>query len=99
MIEISSTEWNKVSLRSLRIRMGWCKSDLARRLQCTSEDIELWEEGASIIDSSVVGELELLLRQAEACCDEVKHMPAAESQCEKNALEQIDFSRVKADLE
>lgn len=99
MVENNTTEWNRESLRALRIRMGWCKSDLARRLQCSSEDIELWEEGIRRIEVSMIGELELLLRQAEAVCDEVKHTPVAENQCEKNALEQIEFSRVKADLE
>lgn len=99
MLERTSTEWNKETIRTLRLRMGWCKSDLARRLHCSSDEIEAWEEGLSEIEASFIGELELILRQAEACCDEVKHMTAAENQCDKNALEQIDFSRVKADLE
>ncbi len=99
MIESNSVEWNKETLRTLRLRMGWCKSDLARRLQCTSRDVEMWEQGAESIRASLIGELELILRQAEACSEEVKFTPAAEQQCEKDALSQITFSRVKADLE
>ena len=99
MIQINSTEWNRGALRELRLRMGWCKSDLARRLHCSSLDIEMWEDGAREIEAPIVSELELLLRQADACCDEVKHMPIAENQCELEALEQIEFDRVKAELE
>lgn len=99
MTESHSTDWNKDTIRALRLRLGWCRYDMARRLQCSSADIESWEEGMRDIEVSFVGQLELLLRQAEACSDEVKYMPAAEKQCETNAYEQIDFSRVKADLE
>lgn len=99
MIENHSLDWNKEALRALRLRLGWSKSDLARRLHCSSEDIDSWEEGLSKIEAAIKNELELILRQAEACCDEVKYTPAAENECDKNALEQIEFSRVKLDLE
>lgn len=99
MIDNHSIEWNKETLRELRLRLGWCKSDLARRLQCTAEDVESWEEGLRQIDAAILGSLEIILRQAEALSDEVKYAPAAENECDKNALEQIEFSRVKADLE
>lgn len=99
MMENHTLIWNKESLRALRLRMGWSKSDLARRLHCSSDDIDSWEGGNRHIELSVKAELELLLRQAEACCDEVQFTPAAENQCTKNALEQIDFTQVKANLD
>jgi hypothetical protein len=99
MNQISSTDWNRGTLRELRLRLGWCKSDLARRLHCSSLDIDMWEEGAREIEAPIVSELELLLRQAEAVSEEIKHMPLAENQCDLNELEQIDFDRVKEVLE
>lgn len=99
MIDNHSLDWNKEALRALRLRMGWSKSDLARRLHCSSEEVDSWEEGLSSIEAGIKNELEIILRQAEACCDEVKYTPVAENECNKNALAQIDFSRVKADLE
>ncbi len=99
MVDNHTLDWNKESLRTLRLRLGWSRSDLAHHLHCSSEEIESWEEGNCHIEVSVKNELELILRQAEACCDEVKYAPFAEHQCDKNALEQIDFSRVKEDLE
>ncbi|MEN0060230.1 MAG: helix-turn-helix transcriptional regulator [Bdellovibrio sp.] len=99
MLENASLTWNKEDLRSLRLRMGWSRSDLARRLHCSPEQVEQWEEGHLSIERVQKSELEILLRQAEACCDEVKYTPSAERECEKKALEQIDFSRVKAEFE
>lgn len=91
-------DWNKESLRDLRLRLGWSRSDLARRLHCSVGDIEAWEEGRRTVESAICGDLEIILRQAEACSDEVKYTPAAENELDKNALEQIDFTRVKAEL-
>lgn len=99
MLENQKLDWNKESLHNLRLRLGWSRSDLARRLHCSSEDIEALEAGHRLIDGMLKGELEILRRQAEACCDEVMYTPAAEAELDKKALEQIDFSRVKADLE
>ncbi|MGZ3772410.1 MAG: helix-turn-helix domain-containing protein [Pseudobdellovibrionaceae bacterium] len=91
--------WDKESVRSLRLRLGWSRCDLARRLHCSSEEIEMWEEGKCEIHMSFFSPLELIFRQAQVCCDEVKLVPVAENECEKMALEQIDFSRVKVDFE
>ncbi|WII73474.1 helix-turn-helix transcriptional regulator [Bdellovibrio sp. 22V] len=99
MIDNHSLSWDKEALRSLRLRLGWSRSDLARHLHCSSEQVELMEDGTRQIDTSLRGQLELILRQAEACCDEVKFTPVAENECDKKALEQIDFSRVRAELE
>lgn len=94
-----SLRWNKQNLRSLRLRLGWSRSELAHRLHCSLSDIEAWEENGQKIDSGHISELEILLRQAEECSEEIHYTPAAESQCELKALEQIHFSQVKADFE
>lgn len=94
-----SLRWNKHNLRSLRLRLGWCRSELAHRLQCSVAEVESWEEGAGDIDPVRASELEFLWRQAEECSEEVHYTPAAENECEKKALEQISFSQVKLDFE
>lgn len=95
----NSLEWNKESLRSLRLRLGWSKSDLARRLKCTLDEVDAWEEGVCDVEIQFQGELDIMFRQCEECCDEIKFSPASEIVLDKNALEQIDFSRVKEDFE
>ncbi|MEK2687546.1 XRE family transcriptional regulator [Bdellovibrio sp. GT3] len=100
MIE-NQNEWNRDSLRALRLRLGWSRSDMARRLKCALTDIETWEEGNGelLFNPQIKGELALINRQADEASDEVRFTPACENECDKNALSQVDFSRVKADLE
>jgi transcriptional regulator with XRE-family HTH domain len=99
MIENQTYRWTKENIRSLRLRLGWSKSELAFRLHCSPEQVTAWEDDGRSIDASTTSALELILRQAEACSDEVQFTPAAENQCDQRALGQIDFSRVKADLD
>lgn len=99
MVENYVSRWSKENIRTLRLRLGWSKSELAYRLHCSPEMVESWENQSCPMDLAISSELEIILRHAEACSDEVQFTPVAENQCDKKALEQIDFSRVKADLE
>lgn len=92
-------EWNQSSIRSLRLRLGWTQADLARRLQCSSTEINEWEQGSTLVDGHVKGKLEIIFRQAETCCDEVQNIPRAEVELSKNFLEQIPFSNLKDQIE
>lgn len=92
-------EWNQVSVRSLRLRLGWTQADLARRLQCSSIEINEWEQGSTLVDGHFKGKLEIIFRQAETCCDEVQKIPQAEVELSKNFLEQIPFSNLKDQIE
>ncbi len=99
MIENQALRWTKENIRSLRLRLGWSKSELAYHLHCSPAQVDQWETQNSAMDPDISSTLEILLRQAEACSDEVHFTPAAENQCDKKALEQIDFSLVKAEFE
>ncbi len=99
MLTQNSPEWTKESIRSLRLRLGWSRSDLARRMKCSTEEIDLLEEGAKSANTKERGELELILHQAESCSDEVKYAPACEDELNRSALSQIDFTQVKSNLE
>lgn len=99
MIDNYSLEWNRESLRALRLRLGWSKSDMARRLKCTLTEVDSWEDGSQAVEIQMKGELEIMYRQCQECSDEVKYSPVSEMALDKNALEQIEFARVKADLE
>lgn len=92
-------EWNPISIRSLRLRLGWTQADLARRLQCSSTEINEWEQGSTLIEGHFKGKLEIIFRQAEACCDELQNIPRAEAELSKNFLEQIPFSNLKDQIE
>lgn len=93
------SEWTKESLRCLRLRMGWSQADLARRLCCTSSEVEMWETGGGLPNPRIANELILMAKHAEASSDEIHFMPMAEFLCDKRALGQIEFSEIKEDIE
>lgn len=92
--------WNKDKLEQLRLRLGWSRSDLARRLNITTDQLTHLEFGQrDQFTHDVANELDLILKQAEAISDEVKSSCEIENTLEESLLSQIEFSRVKSDLE
>jgi transcriptional regulator with XRE-family HTH domain len=98
MFETTTQTWNPEHIVTLRRRLGWSKSDLARRLHCETTEVEAWEQG-SPVTTAVQGLLEVISRQADACFDEVKYSPVAECELDKTSLSQIDFSKFKEEFE
>ncbi|MBL7671908.1 MAG: XRE family transcriptional regulator [Bdellovibrionaceae bacterium] len=91
--------WSKENIRTLRLRLGWSQCDLARRLHTETNTIDLWEVGSDEPEPQFQEELELLFRQASVCSAETQSLPGAELACESSALDQIDFSCVKENLQ
>lgn len=88
---------NTMNLRSLRLRMGWTASDLARRLGVSSSDVLTWEESRQTpTDSDMLTRIEFLFRQADMCCDETRNATLVEFVLEETHQEQIHFDSVKA---
>ncbi|MGZ3743285.1 MAG: helix-turn-helix domain-containing protein [Pseudobdellovibrionaceae bacterium] len=90
---------NKGTIKSLRLRLGWSQADLARRLKCTSAQVESWENGSESPTSHFLNEMFLLVKQADTCRHEVQASPLAENMCDKHALAQIEFSEIKEEIE
>ncbi len=91
--------WNNIDLKSLRLRMGWSHSDLARRLSCPVQAIHEWELGRSQPLPNVLNEIELLLKHADFLSSELQFQPQIEQNLEDKSLEQIEFSRVIGQFE
>lgn len=83
-----------LDLRTLRRRMGWTSSDLARRLNVKTTDIEVWEKGQPCDDREVLTRIEFLLRQADMCSEEVRHFAIAENFLEDTDLIQCDVGHL-----
>lgn len=96
--DVGST-WNKDAIKSLRLRLGWSQTDLARRLNCEATEVELWERGVNLPSPHFLNELFLIAKQADACSREVHVSPLAESLCDQQALGQIEFSEIKEEIE
>ena len=92
----SSSSWkpDSLNLKQLRLRLGLSQCDLARQLSISTEIVRTWEEGSAEISVSHTPQLELLFQQAEMCSYEVYSQPLAESELEKNDLDQIESSTI-----
>ncbi len=79
----------KVNIRTLRLRMGWSQSELARRLNCQLTDIEIFENGKEEPDTQIQNELEFLEKQAQVCSEEIQSFVKIEKILEEKPLDQI----------
>jgi transcriptional regulator with XRE-family HTH domain len=87
--------WKHKQIRTLRLRLGWTQSDLARRLECDTKLIESLESGIENIAVEVVHKLELIAHQADLCGDEIQCLPAAETLCDQEHLGQVSLNKVR----
>lgn len=87
--------WTKEKIRSLRLRLGWSQSDMARRLQCLPEFIESWEKGLQCPETAQCQELELIDHQAEACNSDLQNKTRAEKMIDEDSLTQIRSDRLE----
>ena len=85
----------KKQIRTLRLRLGWTQSDLARRLECDAKLVELLEAGHENAAVDLVHKLELIAHQADLCGDEIQCMPAAETFCDQEHLGQVSLNKVR----
>jgi transcriptional regulator with XRE-family HTH domain len=87
--------WNSEKIRDLRLRLGWSISDLARRLNCESSQISIWEKGESQPTDTYAQTLELISHQADESSEEVMNSSLAEKFLEESELSQCDLNLVK----
>jgi transcriptional regulator with XRE-family HTH domain len=94
MVEIKQI-WKNNQIRTLRLRLGWTQSDLARRLQCEAKLIESLELGNENAAVELMHKLELISHQADLCENEMRSLPAAESFCDQERLGQVELNKVR----
>lgn len=88
-------DWNCDSIRYLRLRLGWTKSDLARRLHCEVESIASWEDGTIKPNYHMTAELDLLEKHAEENSKEIQALPILEQRLEIECIEQIHLQKIE----
>lgn len=81
--------WNPERIRTLRRRLGWSRSDLARRLKIESLSVQSWEEGKDQPQSQHAQVLELIFNQAELSALEISQSTRAEQTLHQRELESI----------
>lgn len=90
----SQFQWTATRIHSLRLRLGWSRSDLARRLDCSLETVNAWELSQMKPNPDHLPMLEFIEKQAEHISLEVHVCPIAESQLEKTHLSQIPLDEL-----
>lgn len=87
--------WNSEKIRDLRLRLGWSLSDLARRLNCETAQVSIWEKGESAPSDVYAQTLELISHQADESSEDVMSSALAEKFLEETELSQCDLNLVK----
>lgn len=87
--------WTAEKIKSLRRRLGWSSSDLARRLHVESTEVVDWESGMNLPVAWVADQLSLLEKQAEANSESMAQEPLAEVFLEEQHTDQCDLAAVK----
>ena len=85
---------DQLNLLTLRRRMGWTSSDLARQLGMTCAELRIIEkDGVPAENQDLMNKIEFLFRQADICSDEMRSAPMAEKTLEQTRLGQIEAPR------
>lgn len=88
-------KWNHLTIRYLRLRYGWTKSDLARYLHCELSWISAWEDGDQKPNNHFVSELDILEKHAEENSNDIHDIPLIEKQLECDCLDQVEIDAIK----
>ncbi len=81
--------WNGQKIRDLRRKMGWSQSDLTRRLNCTSDELNFWEDDKKELPLNVVNQLTFFEDQLVSHREAVEEQPLAEIMLKNKKLGQI----------
>lgn len=85
---------NSTSIKALRCRMGWCRSELAQRLGVSSQVIQAWELGQEKPNLDQAQTIARLFRQTEDSMQEILQSPVAESLLDSTVLESVNLSQL-----
>lgn len=94
-MRLSFMEWTSEEIKHLRLRLGWSRSDLARRMSIDCKLISLWEQGERLPDFQETEMLDMIAKQADISADEVSSAPIAEIFCDESDVDQCDLSSVR----
>ena len=92
--DVEQVNWDSEAVKSLRRRMGWSQTDLARRLELSCSDVQSWEAGFSEPSSKYTQLLKLLFDQAELSAFDVLTGPQIEIMLEQKSVEMIETSEL-----
>ncbi len=91
------TTWTGPLIRHMRLRLGWSKSELGRRLGLTLSQITKMEKGQLSIDSELINQLDHLKRHSDEICRQNRNRPLFDRVMQENNFHQADLSHLDKD--
>lgn len=88
-------DWHGNKIRDLRLRMGWSRSDLARRLHIESAKISQLEMELEETSDDLSQALDILLKQADVSADMVFYDALSEIVFEEDKVLQVDTGSIR----
>lgn len=87
---------NSTEIRSLRLRLGWTRGDLARRLGCSCEIITQWEVEAITPSAEIIQAAASLVHVSEMYSQRLETLPRAEEAMGHHGLNQISHGQLNS---
>lgn len=82
--------WSAESIKHLRLRLGYSRSDLSRRLAVSLAEVISWEGGNLIPPPAVSRLLDVLLRHCDESTSELCLLPRADIIMDNSKLTQLE---------
>ncbi|PIS10254.1 MAG: hypothetical protein COT73_10255 [Bdellovibrio sp. CG10_big_fil_rev_8_21_14_0_10_47_8] len=88
--------WDAEKIRSLRLRMGWSQSDLARHLHVQCQQVTDWEMELAEPETETTQALDMIFKEAEVTADFVSCGSLAEIMFDESEAPQIDATSIRS---
>ncbi len=95
---LTAMTWNAEKIKTLRCRLGFTQSELARKLHCESDLINTWESAQKNELQGIALHMDTLIlleKQAESAADQIFHSPLAETILEETHESQVHVEAVR----
>jgi transcriptional regulator with XRE-family HTH domain len=76
-------------IRNLRQRLGWSVAEMARQMGCSTNLIQIWENGVQAPDFEALNQLRYLRNQVDMTSDHIAQKPQVENEMEKRRVGQL----------
>ena len=81
--------WTGEEIKELRLRLGWCQANLARRLNCSLDLLEKWEANQSVPSAEYLPKFKYLLDCVDSNVETLRMRTHAEVLLKQDSKSQV----------
>jgi transcriptional regulator with XRE-family HTH domain len=86
-------------IRTLRQRLGWSQTEMARRLGCDTGLLRKWESDGTPLDQESLNRLRYLRNHAESNSEKIAQKPHVEKEMEERRMAQLTHRDLMKDIQ